>query len=122
MNNFNIVFKDFEKGEHGIFIEDQKNNFFEGIMIDSEHLNQVFDALNEIKENSDHDAAVMCVQDSTGSLRLLVKVSEERKLNFAIKFQSKRQHGDRIIASYFQGETNLFYRSTPAGGNQFQAF
>lgn len=119
MNQFNIVFQEFEQGGNGIFINDKENNFFEGIVTDPQKFEEILEALEDVR-GSLHTGVVMQLGDRNAEMTLAANSMGGDELVFSVRFRGKRKTEKGLVSTYFQGTTNLFCSSTPAGGEQFQ--
>ena len=122
MDQFNIVFREFEQGGRGIFIEDERNHIFEGVIMDQDQFDEVIEILEGSRGNIGQ-CVILQLGDLTGSkLVLSAFCFESDNLVFTLQYKGKRKQKEQIISTYYEGKTTLFYRSTPAGSGQRQVF
>lgn len=120
MDQFNISFREFDNGGNGIFINDKQNNFFEGVIMDTEKFEGVLEALDRIRKQIGV-AALMQINDGNSDMTLSAYALTENEIIFSVCFRGERDTEKGILSTFFKGKTNLYsIASTPTGGDQFQ--
>jgi hypothetical protein len=112
MSQFNLVFQQTENGGRGIYIEDTKNNVFEGVTTDADDYEEMLKAIESVR-TCVGKGVIMERVDKNGKMVISANCLEENKIVFKVGYRGVQKTDEGKKSVYYQGTTELFTITPP---------